>query len=200
MRNRKARAFTLTEVMVVIAIIGVVAAITFPVVSSMKNSAKITQTLQNLKSLHAGAMLYQADYHGALAGTIEEMGLPDSFGTTRPLPYNGGYIKPWYAGIKSPFRSAPNNDYSTFMIPAKHDGLKPTWSECTKARGDACIMYWDRFEPGRDSYTGYWIVDVGHARKRLHGIALAGNIVTRDDKGDPYSQSWWIPNFYEPTK
>ncbi len=200
MRDGSARAFTLTEVMVVIAIIGVVAAITFPIVTSMKKSAKITKTLQNLRSLHAGAMLYQADYQGASVGTIEEMGLPDSFGTTRPLPNGGGYIKPWYAGVKSPFFPAPHNHYSTFLIPARYDGLKPTWSECTKTRGDACIMYWDHFEAGRDSYTGALIANVGHFRKRLHGIALAGNIVAREDKGEPISQSWWIPNYYSQTR
>jgi len=196
MKPRLVKAFTLTEVVVVVAIIGVVAAITFPIVTSMKKSAKITKTLQNLRSLHAGAMLYQADYQGASVGTIEEMGLPDSFGTTRPLPHGGGYIKPWYAGVKTVFNPAPNNDYTPFLIPSKVDGLQPTWAECTKAKGDACIMYWDRFEAGWDSYTGYLIANVGHFRKRLHGIALAGNIVTRDAKGEPISQSWWIPNYY----
>jgi len=197
MRNGSTTAFTLTEVIVVVAIIGVVAAITFPIVTSMKKSAKVTKTLQNLKSLHAGAMLYQADYQGASVGTIEEMGLPSFIGTTEPFPHTNEYFYPWYADVKSPFGEPPTNNYNTFLFPSKLDALRPTWSQCTRLRGDACILYYDFFEPGKDSYTNRWISNVEHLRKRVNGIALAGNIVTREDRGATQSQAWWIPNFYE---
>jgi prepilin-type N-terminal cleavage/methylation domain-containing protein len=188
--------YTIVEVLVAIAIVAIVAAITVPVVSSAKKSAKASKTLRNLKSLHAGAMLYQADYQGAVEGTPEEMGLPTWEGTVFPYYGTKNYLQPWYADMKSPFGVPGSRDYRAFLIPGALDRLPVTWAQCTRAKRDACILYFDRYEPGFDARTGQWISDVNHVQRRLHGIALAGNIVTRDSTGNPHSQAWWIPNFY----
>jgi prepilin-type N-terminal cleavage/methylation domain-containing protein/prepilin-type processing-associated H-X9-DG protein len=55
--------FTLIEVLVVIAIIGVIAAILFPVIASARESAKGTTCLSNLKQLAVGLNLYAQDYN-----------------------------------------------------------------------------------------------------------------------------------------
>jgi prepilin-type N-terminal cleavage/methylation domain-containing protein len=197
MRIQSSRAFTVVELLVVIAIIAIVAAITVPVVASVKKSAKVSTTLQNLKSLHAAAIMYQSDNSGASTGTPEEMGLPSWNGTVHPYPGTNAYLQPWYAQMKSPFGSTTERNYNTFAIPSKLDKLPVTWAQCTKTKADACILYFDVFEPGRDQRTGWWISSVDHVRKRMHGITLAGHIVDRDDSGSPYSQAWWIPNFYK---
>jgi prepilin-type N-terminal cleavage/methylation domain-containing protein len=196
MRTTSIFGFTIVEVLVVIAIVAIVSAITVPIVSSAKKSAKTSKTLQNLKSLHTGAMLYQADYQGAVEGTPEEMGLPTWEGTVFPYYGTNKYLQPWYADMKSPFGVPGSRDYRAFLIPGALDQLTVTWSQCTKSKGDACIVYFDPFEPGKDPRTGWLISSVAHLRKRIHGIALAGNIVTRDSTGNPHSQAWWIPNFY----
>ena len=186
--------YTIVEVLVAIAIVAIVAAITVPVVSSAKKSAKASKTLRNLKSLHAGAMLYQADYQGVVEGTPEEMGLPTWEGTVFPYYGTKNYLQPWYADMKSPFGVPGSNGYTTFLIPSSLDRLPVTWTQCTKAKRDACILYFDRYEPGFDARTGQWLADVNHVQRRLHGIALAGYIVTRVSTGAPYSQAWWIPD------
>ena len=186
--------YTIVEVLVAIAIVAIVAAITVPVVSSAKKSAKASKTLRNLKSLHAGAMLYQADYQGAVEGTPEEMGLPTWEGTVFPYYGTKNYLQPWYADMKSPFGVPGSNGYTTFLIPSSLDRLPVTWAQCTKTKRDAYILYFDRYEPGFDARTGQWLADVNHVQRRLHGIALAGNIVTRVSTGAPYSQAWWIPD------
>lgn len=55
--------FTIVELLVVMAIIGVLAAIMFPVVIKSKEGAKISQCLSNLRQLHGGLSQYLNDYN-----------------------------------------------------------------------------------------------------------------------------------------
>jgi prepilin-type N-terminal cleavage/methylation domain-containing protein/prepilin-type processing-associated H-X9-DG protein len=57
-----AAGFTITELLVVMAIIGVLAAIVFPVIIKSKESAKVAQCISNLKQLGGGLLLYIGDY------------------------------------------------------------------------------------------------------------------------------------------
>lgn len=61
MKNLK-RAFTLIELLVVIAIIAILAAILFPVFTKAKESAKITQSLSNMKQIGTAWLMYQEAY------------------------------------------------------------------------------------------------------------------------------------------
>lgn len=64
-RNRSSRGFTLIELLVVIAIIAILAAILFPVFAKAKDTAKITQCLNNLKQIGTGMQSYVDDHDGA---------------------------------------------------------------------------------------------------------------------------------------
>ena len=55
------KAFTLIELLVVIAIIAILAAILFPVFAQAKASAKLTQSLSNLKQIGTAAQMYLGD-------------------------------------------------------------------------------------------------------------------------------------------
>jgi prepilin-type N-terminal cleavage/methylation domain-containing protein len=55
------RAFTLIEMLSVIAIIGLVATITYPALFSAMTSAKIGRSVENLHQLHVAHELYRAD-------------------------------------------------------------------------------------------------------------------------------------------
>lgn len=57
----KRRAFTLIELLVVIAIIAILAAILFPVLSQARLSAKVTQSLSQMRQLSASVMMYASD-------------------------------------------------------------------------------------------------------------------------------------------
>ena len=70
------RAFTLVEMLVVIAIIGILAAMLFPVLTSAKNCARRTTCLDNLKQINLGVHLY-ADDHGDVLTLVSTNTSPD---------------------------------------------------------------------------------------------------------------------------
>lgn len=61
-RTSKAAGFTIIELLLVMAIIGVLAAIMFPVVIKSKEGAKVTQCLSNLRQINGGLSQYLNDY------------------------------------------------------------------------------------------------------------------------------------------
>lgn len=67
------RAFTLIELLIVIAIIAILAAILFPVLARAKEAAKKTQCASNMRQIGLGLRMYADDWDG---------GMPESMHTT----------------------------------------------------------------------------------------------------------------------
>src|SRR5580704_11674746 len=67
---RFAKAFTLTELLVVIAVIGILAALLMPVLSLAKAKGRRTICLNNLKQLNQGVRMYADDYNNTLFNII----------------------------------------------------------------------------------------------------------------------------------
>lgn len=61
--HRKSRAFTLIELLTVIAIIGILASILIPVVGRVREAAKVAKCKSNLRQLGLGVHLYAADHN-----------------------------------------------------------------------------------------------------------------------------------------
>ena len=64
MRQKRESAFTLIELLTVIAIIGILASILIPVVSSVRASARAAVCISNLREIHMGFTLYAEDHNG----------------------------------------------------------------------------------------------------------------------------------------
>jgi len=62
--RRKPKAFTLIEVLVVIAILGILASILFPIFAQSKNAAKKALSISNLQQIGLSHYLYTGDYDG----------------------------------------------------------------------------------------------------------------------------------------
>ena len=65
------RAFTLVEILVVIAIIGVLSAIIFPTFSLVRANARRTSCVSNLKQIGAAMEMYKADYDGRFPFAVD---------------------------------------------------------------------------------------------------------------------------------
>jgi len=77
MLNFRKRGFTLIELLVVIAIIAILAAILFPVFQSVRENARRTTCLSNMKQIGTGITLYSQDY--------DELIVPSQNGTLATL-------------------------------------------------------------------------------------------------------------------
>lgn len=67
--NGKSKAFTLLELLIVIAIISILTAILFPVIGKVRRSARRTACLSNVRQIGTAIGMYTVDYDGAYPNT-----------------------------------------------------------------------------------------------------------------------------------
>jgi len=82
---RKVRGFTLIELMIVVAIIGVLAAVAIPSFLKYTKRSKTTEALMNLRKMYDGAVAYYVSEHADVDGKIQSRQFPTSAPTTPSL-------------------------------------------------------------------------------------------------------------------
>lgn len=85
------RAFTLIELLIVIAIVAILTAILFPVFARAREKGRQTTCLSNLRQLGMAFAAYRADYDGVNPGHSEGCRGFVTYGTERP-PWQRGFV------------------------------------------------------------------------------------------------------------
>jgi type II secretory pathway pseudopilin PulG len=120
-------AFTLVELLVVIIIIATLAALLFPLVTSMRKRASSSISVSNLRQIGASIAHYASDRNSTLPGPI----LTDNhtkYQNNAVSGQLGWYLKEYLASVPQPDNPQPRIFYSpTFDYPAaKSDAKDPT--------------------------------------------------------------------------
>jgi len=140
MKSTGKNGFSLIELLAVIAVISILSAIIIPVLGSVRNSARIAESLSNLRQLATGMQMFSADNNGFYPigyyakPTDEELqAYRDSTGQPDFEPYGGGsapYVNGliWYAQI-APYIDLtiiPGNANSILVSPFTEDVVDPS--------------------------------------------------------------------------
>jgi prepilin-type N-terminal cleavage/methylation domain-containing protein len=175
----KYRAFTLIEIMVVIAIIAVIAAMLFPVMSKAKDKAQETRCVSNLKQMGLAVNLYRTEHDGTdTPGTPWQMGFPVDHHTAQAYPNN--------------LLCRNKDGYALMFGPASPAGpglqeLHLGWKLMVEKWGSATPMFVDPYHK-LDKTDGAWSV------RRVIAVRLDGSVRPRTGRfgRDPDYFIWWL--------
>ena len=162
----KKRAWTLTEVLVVIAIIAIMAAITYPVFKRVKWQSYKTVCFSNLHQIGINMTLYRSNWNGGDVGTSDQLGLPDD-----PVLLTDGLLCPLHAPITS-HHFLPSYNY-LYEVPVRNSQASRSWDKIEAHFLGKTIIYSDfnHNDPsvyGKKYFNAYAI-----------GLELDGGVRTR---------------------
>ncbi|HXJ84229.1 MAG TPA: prepilin-type N-terminal cleavage/methylation domain-containing protein [Candidatus Methylomirabilis sp.] len=128
MRNQ--RGFTLVELMIVVAIIGILTAIAFPLYANIQARARVAKAQADIRTLASAAVVYSA-HTGSLPGSTD--------GLTSAVVINGVSAGPFVSPVPVPplgggwptSYSYHDNGDGTFTISASGDGATVCQGSCT---------------------------------------------------------------------
>jgi prepilin-type N-terminal cleavage/methylation domain-containing protein len=127
---RKHRAFTLIELMIVVAILGILAAIVYPFLTDATDEARVSSTLAQLHTLRGAIVRYRSD-HGADPDMTDWSDL-----------ISGGYVP------ADPLN--PNNNFSSIAASA---AANVGWVWRAKGGGDPTMELYATADDGTSEFA-----------------------------------------------
>jgi prepilin-type N-terminal cleavage/methylation domain-containing protein len=178
------RAVTLVEVMAVMAIIGLIIALTLPVYKRALLSSEKTRCISNLHQIQIATELYrEANEGGARFGDVYAMGLPPS-----PQPDHLVILRQLQCSL-APHSADPTlgSGYFIYYLEPEKDGLQPTWEDYALEFGPSAVMYSDPFH----NNSNLSLMFGGHLTRTILGVNIDGSIVRKTGKGDWMIRGWF---------
>jgi prepilin-type N-terminal cleavage/methylation domain-containing protein len=190
----KNHAFTMTEVLLVIAIIAALGAIIFPMVARSKKTANESVCQQRLRQYHLATTLYRDEWDGVITGSPSQMGLPfDVSQVHKEREFSNCSARVGSTGdelplnqVKSFIQSWPYLDgfgLEPFVRWGSSDG-GPIWHEMLKTLGSQSPMYIDDSHPDRFPVSR-------HSTNRAFAITFDGNVIRKTRTGEPRDIRFW---------
>lgn len=182
--NRKG--LTVIELLVVISILVILTAITYPSLSAAKHRAKITASAAKLKQVYTWLHIYRNGYGEEVAyGYPAQMGLPDK----------SGFGEPAWMTAPSPCGNHPvlQKDTRAFILTTLCNSTDADRPRCLKSVADDIVLYHENYVllmdlNCTDPNNNY---NARFQEKFGIGIMLGGNLKTRRAIGDVFKPGWW---------
>jgi type II secretion system protein G len=128
-RMRNQRGFTLIELMIVVAIIGILTAIAFPLYANIQARARVAKAQADTRTLASAVVIYSA-HTGVLPGGLSDLSVtvldPQSNSTAGPFV---SPIPKAPAGWTDPYAYVDNGD-GTFKISSSGDSTSVCQGSC----------------------------------------------------------------------
>lgn len=163
------RAFTLVEVLVVIAIAAILTALLFPAIAGVREKANGAKCASNLRQIGAGLMLYVADHDGAL--------IPGAVAS------QDGGLTLWFNALDAYMGNQEEGRIENF-----DSGRRPAWQQCPskvfKEMDHFSVGYgWNYFgdNAGHDGF-GLYPGDAGGSSRLSEVTKPAKTFIIADSK------------------
>lgn len=103
MKLSSKRGFTLVEILIVVVIMGILAAIVVPQFSQSSDDARYTSTVQNLQSLRGQVDLYRNQHQGQLPGATSDSSDDTTFSNRMTQPTNEAGTAGAFGDVNFPY-------------------------------------------------------------------------------------------------
>lgn len=182
-RNRPG--LSLPEVVIVMAILVMLAAVCFPVFAGARKAAQETLCVSNLRQLYVAITLYRQEQGGdGVYGTPVEMGLPDGW---RRLPISVDLKGDACRGldpIVCHHSYGYNKAWPTQEAQFHNQAADEAWARYVRTYADASIIAWDDHHQFACPVTEF-------SKHRTYGLHLDGHVKLRIRFGESTNWYWW---------